>query len=162
MASGAGLNRWGPSGGVPFFFSVDGKGIAHDSPQTLGASGSVDSGPIAVEAIGFSKWAFQLCQEGATPLVGYSAQIYGTIHPAAYRAWQAKIQGLATVTVPASAWFPLPAPSEQSGTGTSTNPITATGVVLPYNLSPLVAVRCVLTTNASGAGTAQVFAFGIP
>lgn len=161
MSSSAGLNRWGPNGGFPFFFG-NRSGTATDLPQTLGASGSVDSGPIGVEAIGFSKWGFQLIQYGSTALTGYSATIYGTLDPIAYRAWQAAIQGLAAVTVPATSWFILPSPAEQTGAGVSTNPITQTGVVLPYNLSPLVAVRCVLTTDGTGAGTANVVGFGVP
>lgn len=160
MASGAGLNRYGPGGGVPFFYANTANGVAQSQPITA-ASGTFDSGPIAVEAIGFSKWGFQLAQIGAAAVTGYSATIYGTLDPEAYISWQRIISGGAAATINANNWFKLPAPAEQTGTGTSANPITALGTILPYNLSPLVAVRCVLTA-AAATGTVQVYAMAIP
>lgn len=145
---------------MPFFFANDARGIAQGTPISS-TSGTFDSGPIATEAIGFSKWAFQMVQIGTTSVTGYSATIYGTIDPEAYIAWQRQIQTGQTTSINANSWFKLPAPAEQTGTGTSTNPITALGTVLPYNLSPLVAVRCVLTASAA-TGTVQVYAMGIP
>lgn len=154
----------GAQGGLPFFYSPNAQGLPISQPITLAANATADSGPLAVEGIGFSKWAFQLSQVGATALSGYSVSIYGTISPLAYSAWQQKSSGTAgdAIVVPTTDWFLLPAPDEQTGTGISTNPIVATGVVLPYNLSPLVAVRAVVTADATPAGTLQVYYFGIP
>ena len=158
MASGASLNRYGPNGGYPFFYVQGTGGIAIGQPLN-NVNGTYDSGPIAVEAIGFSKWAFQL---GGQFTRGWSVTIYGTIDPIAYVAWQANIQGLTTPpVVPASSWAKLPAPAEETGTGVSTNPMTATGVILPYNLSGLVAVRAVAVASSADAPL-QAWAFAIP
>jgi hypothetical protein len=153
VASGAGLNRIGPQGGCPFFTVVR-QGLEWASPIV----GTTDSGPVGVEGIGFSKWGFQLLGT----FTGFSVAIYGTLDPAAYLAWEAKIQGNTVPAVPATSWALLPAPDEETGTGgTATNPLVAAGVILPYNLSGLVAVRAVAT--ASGAtGRLQAVFFGIP
>lgn len=141
MASGAGLNRVN----YPFFFVMGAGGIPVSQPLS-NVNGTYDSGPLGVEAFAFSKWGFQLT--GAFTQ-GWSVTFYGTLDQTAYVAWQATIQGLPTVTVPSTSWAVLPSPSEQSGTGVGTNPLTSTGLILPYNLSGLVAVRAVAVANSA-------------
>lgn len=161
MASGAGLNRWGEYGGVPILTT---------------SAASATSAMIAMEAIGFSKWAFQLLGT----FTGYSVVIQGTIDPLAYQLWQAAMQGK-SVTVggtvysgpalltalPDTSWADLVAPSTEGGeSGTPDaaeqfwNPLTAAGQWL-YSSYPVVAVRAV-ATGTSQTGTLTVVGMAIP
>jgi hypothetical protein len=119
-ASGAGLNRIGQRGGVPFFVSNAG------TAQAVSASGTTDSGIQMLEGIGYTKWAFQLLGT----FTGFSVAVYGTIDPVIYTSLYSNpndnldIYRGSTSLVPSTSWFLLPAPSEQGGTGAVNNPLT--------------------------------------
>lgn len=151
MASGAGLNRVGQRGGVLLLANIDSTVVAYTTPQTgYGVIMSNDSGAQMLEAIGFTKWTFQLIG-GGNPQV----TLFGTVDPAVYET------GRGSTVCPATSWFQLPAPSEQSGTGGVSNPLGVNGVILLTCSLPLVAVRAVLTTAAS-SGVASVIGFAVP
>jgi hypothetical protein len=168
--------RVGSQGGVPFFNAtagIDKNGVA--TPITA-TSTTVDSGIQMVEALNMHKFAFQCIGTGAN----FTATFYGTLDPAAYQLYYygtttiptaattasgTMAQGLPNMTgrgstsLPATSWFPLPAPSEESGTGASSNPMVATGSVLAYTFTGLVAVRCVVVTQSGFTGSLQVLGF---
>lgn len=170
--------RVGQKGGVPLFNNT--VGVTIDTlPSVITSSGTYDSGLQMADAIGHYKWSFQVI---GSPNAGtFSATIYGTIDPAAYDLWMtgsypAPPAGLAqggspfgnvsragigqgSTALPVSSWFVLPAQSEQGTFGLASNPITSTQIVLPYQLSGLVAVRCVIVTTGVASGTLQVLAF---
>ena len=115
-----------------------------------GASQSIDSGVQMMDAMGYPRFAFQLLGT----FTNFSVQFFGTNDPALYAYYLAHIgtwQG-STVAIPATSWFPLTAPSEQSGTGAVQNPMTAAGQLLETR-TPVMAVRCVITSTAGGTGT---------
>lgn len=156
FASGAGLNR-----ASTIALSIQDPTITVvGSPRTAyGTTGVNDTGPIPVlaEARDFTKWTFSLLGSGS----GYSFTIYGTLDPLAYAAWKNEmnpnlyINSAVKPSPPASSWFILPAPSEQSGTGSVANPLTDTAPLLQYS-GTLVGVRVVLTGSATPAGLRQV------
>lgn len=174
MASGAQLNRWGNAGGVLLLPLLTSASAAVASPLT--AYGTTtgptpnDSGAY-VSPIGMSKWTFQIIGAGANA-AGYSVTIYGTTDRVAYTAWSAAmnvggtafgggIDGI-TAGIPASSWQVLPGPSDQSGTGSVTNPmISGSATWFTANI-PLVAVRAVLTTIGSPSNSISVSAFAVP
>lgn len=149
--SGAGLNRVNAT-----ILTVNANASAVVSPLTAyGTLGVNDSGQVLTEAMNFTKWTFSLIG-GGTPAT-YGITLYGTNDPAAYTAWKMALNpsyamlynGGKTVTLPATSWFKLPGPAEQSGTGAISNPITPTSPLLTVSL-PLIAVRAVLTTAGTG------------
>jgi hypothetical protein len=112
---------------------------------------------VAWEAIGFTKFTFQAIG-GVT---GYTITFYGTIDPAARPNGIPLAKG--STAVPASSWFVLPGPSEQSGTGGINNPInTTTGNNLLTCSLPLVAVRAVITAVSTPTGSGAVIGFAVP
>jgi hypothetical protein len=166
VASSAGLNRVGARGGEVLL-----------SLQPGSPAGDLDSGIQAPEGIGFSKWAFQMIGAGATA-AGYTVTLYGTLDPAAYddafgrpyggtgsRLLQVTAQGRGYTGLPATSWFPLPAPSEQSGTGVITNPMISGSASIMFCTMPLVAVRAkavVATGGGAPTNPIQVLVFGVP
>jgi hypothetical protein len=131
-----------------------------------------DSGVFGCAAMAFTKWAFQLLGNTA----GISVSLYGTLDYNAYLVYTANsgVEGYTTgsqylagtvirapVSVPASSWFLLPGPSEQSGTGSIANPLTGAVPVFTCSL-PLVAVRAVVTASAGPSGQGSVIAFAVP
>lgn len=175
MASGAGLNRVGGAGGVVLLtltptataVTLPAYGnLGNDSWGTLSGAGSSASNAMA-EAQGFTKWQFALVPApGQTTFSGYSVTLLGTVDSRAYGQWEASINpykyyNTTAPTLPAGSWFLLPAPSDQSGTGSDANPLTSTNPLL--NVSrPLVAVRAVLTGVTAPAGSCQVIGFAVP
>lgn len=182
MSSGAQLNRWGTGGGVPLL-NLTASATAVSSPLTAyGTLGVNDSGAF-VTPIGLQTYTFQIIQPplgtpaptGAVAPTGYEVTIFGTIDPIAYQAYElnggsdafTSVTGTngplyaVTLAVPATSWAPLPGPSEQTGTGTSANPMTATGMFFQAKIA-LVAVRAVLTAVNSAAGNAIVYGFAVP
>lgn len=170
--------RIGQKGGVPLFSNNTGV-TQNNKPAVISGTGTFDSGLQMADAIGHYKWAFQVI---GSPNAGtFQATIYGTIDPAAYDLWMtgaypAPPSGLDTggspfgnistpgigqgsTQLPATSWFVLPAQSEQGTFGLAANPITSTSIVLPYQLSGLVAIRCVIVTTGVTSGTLQVLAF---
>lgn len=127
---------------------------------SYGAIGINDSGMALNEAMNFTKWTFSMNQ-GTT---GYTISLYGTNDPKAYAAWK---QGFNPgqfpngITLPASSWFLLPGPSEQTGTGAIVNPITSTSVLFQYS-GTLLAVRAVLTAATTPTGVAVVNVNAVP
>lgn len=139
-----------------------------------------DSGVQMLAAKGYTKWIFQIVGPGAfaATTAAFTVSIYGTIDPnlarlayqtgANYPGQQGQSPSLeASLTaIPASSWFLLPGPSEQTGTGSITNPLvtSATGAALFIASLPLVAVRAVLTGTAPTTGTAgiTVLGFAVP
>lgn len=123
-----------------------------------------DSGLQFMDAMGYPTFNFQLLGT----FTGMSAQVFGTFDPLAYTyysapefarvfgynvpyvPWQGNVNA-----VPALSWFPLIAPSDQSGAGYSMNPLTAAGQVLECRQKPL-AVRVVVTAAANSTGQCQV------
>lgn len=173
MASGAQLNRWGKSGGVVLLTlnpscaaqAVDGNGIP-TAYGTIGGATPNDSG-VFVSPIGLSKFGFQMLDGGT----GYTVTLYGTYDPLMYQAFTANsgqdgfgasvtVNGV-TYLAPKSSWVKIPGPSEQSGTGSIANPMTA-AVPLLYTSQPFAAIRAVLTGVAAPSGTVRVVGFAIP
>jgi len=128
-----------------------------------GTTGLNDSGPYAMnEAMGFTKWTFSLI--GAVAGSGYTVTLYGTNDPKAYKAWMSSFNPQSphgNVTLPASSWFVLPGPSEQSGTGTIANPMTPATPLFQFS-GTLLAVRAVLTSVTAAAGSVQVAVEAVP
>lgn len=166
MASSAGLNRLGARGGEVLL-----------SLQPGSPSGDLDSGIQAPEGIGFSKWVFQMIGAGSSA-AGYNVTLYGTIDPAAYdlvwgrpfggtgsRLPQIAAQGKGSLNLPATSWFQLPGPSEQSGTGNMSNPLISGASNVLFTTLPLVAVRgvaTILTGGSAPTNPVQVLVFGVP
>ena len=144
-----------------------------------GTIGGNDSGLVLVEAQFWTKWGFQLCPEEveqpATPNntalpSGYAVTIYYTLSRYVQFAQQTRstqpLQTPADATgstlVPAGAWWPLPGPSDQSGTGADYNPLTSDGPVLAGNRFAM-GFRAVLTTiTGTPAAGATVYGGGAP
>jgi hypothetical protein len=163
---------YGSNSGAPF--SQVQNGIFNAA--TIGT----DSGVQMLSAVGFTKWTFCLVGPGviAAGTAAFNIAIYGTTDPTllgqsyATAATLIGTQGhdpnfQASLTIiPATSWFLLPAPSEQSGTGLVSNPLT-TAAAGPSILSvsmPLVAVRAVLVGPAptTGTGPITVLGFAVP
>jgi hypothetical protein len=125
---------------------------------------TLDSGLQMLDAMGYSTFEFQLLGT----FTGMSVTVYGTYDPLAYTYSNqpefARIfgyntpyvpwQGLVGV-IPSTSWFPLIAPSDQSGAGYSSNPLTAAGQILECKQKPL-AVRAVVTAAAFSTGQCSV------
>lgn len=153
--SGAGLNRV-----FATILTCQPTATALATPLTgYGTIGVNDSGMALNEAMNFTKWSFML-NAGTT---GYSISLYGTADPKAYAAWRNAINpGQSNgITLPASAWFLLPGPSEQAGTGAIANPITSTSTMFQFSGS-LLAVRAVLTTATTPTGVASINVEAVP
>lgn len=128
-----------------------------------GTIGLNDSGMALNEAMNFTKWSASLLGGGT----GMTVTLYGTTDPRADAAWrQAMNPGLypSPVTVPASSWFVLPGPSEQSGTGSIANPMvnTANSTAFFQYSGALMAIRAVLTASASASGLVTVSIQAVP
>lgn len=166
MPSGAGLNRIDALGGrpilsayptvVPVAAPFAGYGVNSGGPLFVGN----DSGIQLVAGTGFSKYTFSIIgPNAATP--GYTIAIYGTIDPALLRFIESPpgqanglLDGDVSGIVPATSWFLLSGPADQSGTGAIANPMvtggaTSTTTVVFEHAFPLVAIRAVvIDTNA--------------
>ncbi len=146
--SGAGLNRV-----FATLLSLNSNAAAVGSPLTAyGAIGVNDSGMALNEAANFTKWTVSATGGGT----GYSVTMYGTNDPKAYAAWR---QGMnpgqypgGALTLPASSWFILPGPAEETGTGQIANPLTATNPQFQFS-GVLLAIRAVLTTATTPSGS---------
>lgn len=170
MASGAGLNRVGTSGAVTLLV-VNPSSTALASPLTgygnAGNDSYVANGPMLVEAADFTKVTCTVVPVmGSTTWSGYTIEFYATTDSRAYAQWRTAFNPMAyfgqvAPTVPAASWFPIIALSDQSGTGTDSNPITAPGQVLSASRG-LVAIRAVLTATTPGTGTAAAQASLVP
>ena len=127
-----------------------------------GTKGINDSGMALNDAMDFSKWTFS----GVGGGTGYTVSLYGTNDPVAYAAWKQSINPGAypggPVTLPASSWFLLPGPSEQSGTGAIANPLVAGSSNLFQYSGVLLAVRAVLTAVGTISGTYTVNVQAVP
>jgi hypothetical protein len=160
MASGAGLNRVGQNGGETLLV-LNPSSAAYTTPYNgYGVIGGNDSGCVMWEAIGFTKWTFQFIGLGAN-VAGYTVQLLGTVDPSARPYGQPLPKG--STALRASSWFPLPGPSEQSGTGVISNPMVSGVTPAAFTCSiPLVAVRAVLTTIGSPTAGTSVVGFAVP
>lgn len=119
-----------------------------------GTIGVNDSGARLVEARNFTKWNFQLLGGGT----GYSVTLYGSNDTTAYFAWCFSFNSQSpygNIVCPASSWFPLYAPSDQSSPFAPANPMTATNPSMQYN-GGLIAIRAVLTGSATPSGVVSV------
>ena len=117
-----------------------------------------------MDAMGYSRCEFSLLGT----FTNMSAQFYGTNDPLAYHwysapsfashfGWNVPYPGWQgnTTALPATSWFALGSPSDQSGGGGySTNPLTAAGQFLEVKQTWL-AIRCVITAAANSTGTCQ-------
>ena len=119
-----------------------------------------DSGARMQEARNYTKWQFQLLGGGSN----YQVTLFGTVDNAAYAAWMYTMKGLnsplGSATLPASSWFPLYAPADQTGSYSPANPMTSTNPSMQFN-GGLLAVRAVLTGSTgalAGAVTVTVTA----
>ena len=148
---------------------------------TYGTIGFNDSGGVCGEARNFKQWTFALEQATTSgALSNISVTLYGTVNPAAWQTWWNAIQGrnnyganpplaIQGITnaagyvpgIPPQTWFPLPGPSEQSGTGGIANPITPVTPLLTVNM-PLVLVRAVVTAASTPTGTFHVSCTAVP
>jgi hypothetical protein len=159
--SGAGLNR---VNGVVLSINNPATAVVPAPTMAYGTIGVNDSGQVLTEAMNFTKWTFTLLGGGT----GYSVTIYGTNDPVAYAAWKASFNpalyanrvGGAPV-LPASSWFPLYAPADQTGSGAPANPMTASNPSMQFS-GTLIAVRAVLTASASAAGSVSVAVEAVP
>lgn len=167
MASGSGLNRIGQRGGELLLSIANGAAITAVTLPGYGVIGINDSGPIMMEAIGFSKWGFQLL--GST--TGISVTILGSFDAACYNYFEAVrgaylnkgVYQIAPILPPATSWFVIPSPSTETTGDTAVwgNPLTTTNPAL-FNSSPLVAVRAVVTSVSTPTGVGSVVGFAIP
>lgn len=171
MPSGAGLNRAGLLGGIPILtVATTATPIAVAAAlASYGTIGVNDSGGVLHSAAGFTKWDFQLIGVGSNA-AGYSVTLLGTTDPALLNFVYTKgptsgvsMDLCAVTAAPASSWFVLPAPSEQSGTGAVTNPLVSGsgGGVLQVNML-LYAVRAIVTANAATISPITVIASAVP
>ena len=187
MGSQAGLNLVGSLGGVPMLavtpssvaVTLPAYGANANNVYVPGTSGYLpglpnpvlgnDSGVFLTEAKGFTKWVFQLLGPGATA-AGYTITILGTIDPQVQYSIDVSQQNPQTpsnlygsrTSIPATNWFVIPGPSEQTGTGTMANPlVSGTTQIFQANL-PLTAVRAVLTTIGTPTASAYVVAMAVP
>lgn len=162
MASGAGLNR---ASVIALTIQDKNTAVVTSPRSAYGTTGVNDTGPIPVlgEARDFTKWTFSLIGAGT----GYSLSVYGTVDPVAYATWKNALNPNLYLNVtnkpstPASSWFLLPAPAEQTGTGSVANPMTDTNPLLQFS-GALVGVRIVLTASVSASGTRQVVVEAAP
>lgn len=152
--SGAGLNRV-----QAVILSCGTNTTAVASPLAgYGTIGVNDSGLQLCEAQGFTKWTFQLLGGGT----GYSVSLYGTSDPVAIGQWRASFNPQAPkYTLPASSWFLLPGPAEQTGTGTIANPMTGTNPQFQFS-GALLGIRAVLTASATPSGVISVSVVAVP
>jgi hypothetical protein len=179
LASGAGLNRIGPLGGIPILSAYPtvaavaapfaGYGVNSGGPPYAGN----DSGIQLVSAVGFSKYIFSIIgPNAATP--GYTISVYGTIDPALltyletnHNAKNGMLDGDVSGIVPATSWFLLSGPADQTGTGAIANPMVTGGgsstttVVHEHNF-PLVAIRAVVTATNAPTGNVTLLAMVTP
>jgi hypothetical protein len=151
-ASGAGQNRYICSNMLPFV------------AQTADAvAGTVDSGAIGIEAALYQSWSFSIVNDAAATaaLANCSVIIYGSNDRRILDYWRANVGNpnlpANIVTAFPNSWVQLPGPSEQSGTGSSANPMTETAPFFLFKGS-LIAVRAVLAMNASLTGSVRVTA----
>jgi hypothetical protein len=175
--SSAGGNIIGPGGAIALLHLNPGA-----TPLTLanallgyGTIGSNDTGLILYQGRGFTKWGFQLAPEppawgGSALVAGYSVTIFYTICDYARNAqminnqpvWNQQSSEGNVTAVPPGAWWPCPAPADQSGTASDFNPLTATGPVLQVSRFA-VGFRAVLTAvTGTPTGGAIVFGGGVP
>lgn len=125
------------------------------------AGGAFDSGVQFMDAMDYPRIHFQLLGT----FTGMSAQFFGCSDPLLYQfylanigTWQGAQLGATAgipqpVTVPpATSWYQLGAPSDQSGTTGPVNPLTAAQQYLETR-QPWLAVRCVVTAAALSTGT---------
>lgn len=128
--------------------------------STALTTGTVDSGTVFTEANGFSDFGFQMVPftAGTTP-AGYSAQVYGTLDPAARNNDSTPNASYPAPGANGGAWFPLPAVTSQNAapdTANYSNPLTSIIVPLYYRGPALVAVRVVITITAASNGCGVV------
>ena len=135
--------------------------------MSCSVDGTYDSGMVMLEAIGFSKWTFQLRTQGDFASVGpsgWSVTVYGTVDPQAYTNHQQWIQFGGTLTqIPASSWVPIPAPATEDTSPDVYawhNPLTATGQAL-YSSAPWAAIRVVAIGSGTN-GAIDVLGFAVP
>ena len=174
MGSGAGLNRVEgvllsniPSSVTAVTLGTNGV------PTGYGTIGFNDSGIQLVEGRDYTKWTTSLTGTST----GLSILVLGCNDPLAYAAFKLKINpsfyqinnqpipsGMTTATTingstvyepPAASWFILPAPAEQSGTGSVANPMTNANPLLQFS-GALKAIRVVVSAASSYAGGASV------
>lgn len=118
------------------------------------SAASATGTPDMLEASGFNHWVFQL----TGTFTNYSVAIYGTLDPNITVGQMPILNtNYAAPNAAGGAWFLLPAPSDQSGTGPVNNPLTTITQVLECKL-PLAAVCAVATGNAQ-TGTVNVLAW---
>ncbi len=144
---------------------------------TANSSGTaLDSGIQMAEAIGMKTWQFQFTGAGGI-IAGYSVTLYGTFDRNAYDIYHqlgdytpnlvaASTTGRGSLLLPATSWFVLPGPSEQSGTGLSLNPMVSgaggfTSQVLVVSMA-LTAVRAVGVVTGTPASDVSIIGFAIP
>jgi len=143
---------------------------AYTTPLTgYGVTGVNDTGPIPlmVEGKGFKEWTFEVIGGGT----GYSYSVYYTVDPVAYKVWVYArnpnpsnifaAEGITLTSLPATSWSLMPGPSEQTGEGGVSNPITG-GVTSFLGKQALIGIRVVLTGSAAPAGVTSVVAFAVP
>lgn len=152
--------------------------VALSAPLTqYGTIGGNDTGLIMLEARFFTKWGFQMCPEEyplTTPnnvalVAGYAVTIYYTISKVAFKAQTNQQLPFASPTgangstlIPAGSWWPLPAASDQSGTGADYNPLTSDGPVLAGSRFA-VGFRAVLTAvTGTPSGGVIIYGGGAP
>lgn len=130
--------------------------------NNISTGGTFNSGIVLASGAGFEHAAFQIISPSLSAINGFSVTIYGTLDPNALL----NAAGVANTTgglstnpngsYPApggtgAAWFPIPAPSEQSGTGTVSNPLTALNQVLETKVPCLAFWVQVVATTPSGS-----------
>jgi hypothetical protein len=161
--------------------------VAITNPQaqygTLGPGGN-DSGGYAVEIRAFKAYKFQIVPTSSVALSGYQVLILATVMPEAFQTYMYALQGrnpqgnsalpfggspnaLADAAhgflpgIPAWAWQVLDGLSDQSGAGTSANPLTPTTPWFTGN-GPVIGFRAVLYASSNPTGSFNVSMLGIP
>jgi hypothetical protein len=137
--------------------------------MTQNTNGPDSAGPRMTEAIGYTKWTFQLASNIAyddlDDFTGWTVTIFGTIDLGAYLSTRSNPPNGygSTYTFPESSWFQLPAPSTEDTSPDEyayANPLTALQTCL-YSSIPLVAVRAVAVAD-DAVGDIAVIALAVP
>jgi hypothetical protein len=142
---------------------------AYTTPLAGYGTSAQDTGavPLLTEAKGWKKVTAQLIGGGS----GYSFSIYYTADPVAYKVWVYACnpnpsnifaaQGITLTSLPASSWSLMPGPSEQSGDGSTSNPLTGGSATFLADQAWL-GLRVVLTGMAGASGSVSLVLTATP
>lgn len=133
----------------------------------ISTGGTFNSGIVMASAAGFEHAAFQIISPTLVAISGFSVTVFGTLDPnvllnaAGLTATQAGFAAGGIGSMPnnaypapgatGAAWAAVPSPSEQSGTGTVNNPLTALNQILETKIPFLAFWVQVVATAPTGS-----------